>query len=110
VSNLTTSTAFIETMHTASFGDVLELRFSDVVVKAEVVFVADAPMGWVVRFDPDPALIDRARHGAAREEEDVVADLDFETPVPFEPEASDLWGDPTPTFEGPPAKPRLTNG
>src|SRR5262245_26439419 len=60
ISHLTLSTAFVETMHTAAFGDALSLRVAELVVDAEVVFVADAPMGWVVRFEPNRALLECA--------------------------------------------------
>ena len=105
LSHVTTSTAFIETMHGASFGDTLELRFSDLLMKAEVAFVSDAPMGWVIRFESSRALVDRARAGpsaaldALSGAEDGAAPV-IEDPLPFP--GPELWGEPTPTFDGPP--------
>lgn len=96
VSHLTLSTAFIETMHSASFGDQLEVIVSDLIVKAQVVFVADAPMGWVVSFDPNPQLL--ARVGTPSLD---LAEIEIEDPITFNP-GQPLWGEPTPTFTGPP--------
>lgn len=100
ISHLTLSTAFVETMHSATFGDPLELRVSGLVVKAEVVFVADAPMGWVVRFDPNRALLERASSPPARSSIDIN-DIEIEDPVTFNP-GPVTWGEPTPTFDGAP--------
>jgi hypothetical protein len=86
LSNLTTSTAFIETMHAAEFGDAIDIRIGDQMMRAEVVFVADAPMGWVVRFEPNSPLLQYTNPPA----------------IPFNDNAPQVWGEPTPSFQGPP--------
>jgi hypothetical protein len=101
LSHLTSTTAFIETMHGATFGDVAELRVFDVRMKAEVIFVSDAPMGWVLRFEPNPVLEERMKGGA--QPASMVADLDIEAPVPYDEDANAVWGDTTNDFEGPPS-------
>jgi hypothetical protein len=146
VSHLTNTTAFLETMHTGTFGESLELRFSGLTLHAEVIFVSDAPMGWVVRFPENAAVLGlvlaepHAEEPAAlppdalilEEPIDVAMDLAMDLPIdlpieapldeldplpidPIDPsdafdgldfpsDAPLFWGEPTPTFDGPPPR------
>src|SRR5688572_26299338 len=88
-------------MHAASFGDVAELAVAGLIVKVEIVFVCDAPMGWVVRFESNPELVERTRGIAGSPS--MVGDLEIEAPVPYEGEPDEVWGEDTGSFEGPPS-------
>lgn len=105
VSHLTSTTAFIETMHSAAFGDPLELHILGLSIAAEIVFISDAPMGWVLRFPENARLLELAQQ--TRPPEDALpAELPEEALILEDP-IEDLpmfWGEPTPTFPGPPPR------
>lgn len=98
LSHLTQATGFVETMHPASFRDAVDLRVGDMLLHGEVAFVCDAPMGWLIRFDPTPELellVGREKLGESGD----VARFDGDDNDESDP---GMWGEPTPTFQGPP--------